>query len=479
MSGMGAVGRWSIRGRILATLLALLLFTALGAALLTGGAVMRPLVGGAMRERVEVAGYIAAEVRRATDREARAAELAEDLGVEITLREEAPRPGRNWVKRVGRGRHTVYVERAPGSPIHVPLGPPRREGARGHHGEDDDGPDRHEEDDELEGNDLDVDQAVAFLTVRFPEDLDRPGQVVALGMVFIVLLAGAAALLMSRWATQPLELASGAMARIAGGELTHRLPEVNGEAGRMAASFNEMASRVEDLVDAERRQAEAQRKLMGAVSHELRTPLARMRLQTELLRDGGAEPKRLDSLDRQIAEIDGLVGELVESLRLDRGVLALQVEPLDVGALLEACLADGVLEERPVTLEVAPDLHLRADRKRLTRVLRNLLANVARHTPPEAGVLLRASGVDDCVEIEVRDHGPGVSAEHLPHLFEPFYRAEASRSRSTGGLGLGLMLVQQIVQAHGGTVRAENAADGGLRVRVRLPTEGPGAPPAA
>lgn len=442
---------WSIRGRILATLLALLLFTALGAGIFTRGAVLQPLLGAVTKERIEVAGTIAREVRRAADREAKVAELSEELGVEITLSADRPRPSDTWVRRIGRGRHHAYVEQGPGSPIHVPLGRPGSSEA-------------------------------GFLTVRFEEDLSRPGRVVALGMLLLVFVAGVGALLMSRWATRPLDLAGEAMARIAGGELGHRLPEGAGEAGRMARSFNEMAGQVQAAIAAERRHVEGQRRLMGAVSHELRTPLARMRLQTELLRDAGADPARVASLERQIGEIDELVGELVESLRMEGGAVALSLGEVHLAGLLAEALADVDLGDRPVTVEVPEDLRLRADGRRLLRVLRNLLSNVARYTPADAPVAVEARALPpedgaegERVELQVRDGGPGVPPSELPHLFEPFYRVEGSRSRTTGGLGLGLMLVRQIVQAHAGSVTASRAPEGGLQLTIRLPQGGPSA----
>jgi len=216
---------------------------------------------------------------------------------------------------------------------------------------------------------------------------------------------------------------------------------------------------------------------MAAVSHELRTPLARMRLNIELLRDqaDASTDPRLASLGGDIAEIDGLVEELLESARLERGVMALRLTSVRLDELFGEALGTIDLEERHIHLTVAPDLELVADERRLLRAINNLLSNIARYTPADTEVFLSAKRAsEDTIALEVADNGPGVSSEALQRLFDPFYRAEGSRSRSTGGLGLGLMLVRQIIEAHGGAITAsprDASADAhrGLRFEIMLP----------
>jgi len=428
------VKAWGLRARLLLSILALLVFTGLGAWGVTSGGVLKRLVGGVLEERVEVAAYIAREVRLADDREARAAELAEALGVQIEVSEDRPKPGSTWSRRIRAGHLRAWVERGPSTPIHVPLG------RRG-------------------------DPEAGFLTVRFPSDLDRPTRLVALGLAVLVLLAALGAWVMSRWVVRPLEYTTVAMGRVEAGELSHRLPEGADLTGQIGRAFNAMAGRVEGLVT-------GQRRLLAAVSHELRTPLTRMRLQLEMLRQEGAAEERLASLERQIGEVDSLIGELVESSRLSEGVLALRAEEVDVRALFEEALALVDLGERPVALAVPDGLSLSADRRRLLRVCTNLLSNIGRYTPATASVWLAARpDADDTVRIEVSDDGPGVPDAVLPELFTPFFRVEASRSKATGGLGLGMMLVRQIVVAHGGAVGAEARPGGGLRVWLCLPAQ--------
>jgi signal transduction histidine kinase len=150
-------------------------------------------------------------------------------------------------------------------------------------------------------------------------------------------------------------------------------------------------------------------------------------------------------------------------------VMALRRTPIDVLDLCVQALGAVDLGERTVSLDVPEGLEVEADERRLLRVLTNLLSNVARYTPAAVAVTLRAAREGDAVALTVADRGPGVPEADLARLFDPFFRAEGSRSRATGGLGLGLMLVRQIAEAHGGSVSAESREGGGLSVTVRVP----------
>lgn len=418
----------TLRLRVFLGMTALLVVTLVLWAGATGG-LLRPTFGRVVEERVDIALYMAKRIEESPDPRRAVDRLGEEVGVDARLGRRPPRDMVHRAKVVERDGREILVLNAPGSPIAVPLESHRR---------------------------------AAWLMIRFPADLDRPRRFIvgAVGLLFIVAMG--AAVLASRWMLKPLELARDAMRRVADGDLTHRVPEGADAAGKMGETFNEMAGRVEGLV-------RGQRDLMAAVSHELRTPLTRMRLQVEMLRDTGADPARLATLEADIADVDGLVEELLESARLDQGVMALRRTELDVMDVCTQALGGVDLGDRPVSLEVDPGLTVFADERRLVRVLSNLLSNVGRYTPAEAEVTLAAARDDLAVSLMVADRGPGVSSEKLPRLFDPFFRAETSRSRATGGLGLGLMLVRQIAEAHGGGVVAENREGGGLSVTVRLP----------
>ena len=269
-------------------------------------------------------------------------------------------------------------------------------------------------------------------------ELDRPwrrmgGFLLVVG-VLVVLLAG----LIVRRALAPLDTTRAAMDRMAAGDLEHRLPDEGPtELRQAAAAFNTMADRVDGMLRSER-------ELMAGISHELRTPLTRLQLELALLED--REPERAAAMRADLGEIETLIGEMLSLSRMQLGHAEVEAEELDLADLVD--------------LPVEGSLPLEGDRRLLTRALDNLVRNAERYagSPPR----LRVEGRTLLVE----DEGPGVPEEALDRLFEPFFRVETSRDRKQGGTGLGLMIVRQVVELHGGRVRAENRPEGGLRIRL-------------
>lgn len=230
------------------------------------------------------------------------------------------------------------------------------------------------------------------------------------------------------------------------------------ELGELAAQVNTMAQDIRAMLD-------AKRGLLLAVSHELRSPLTRARLNAELVAEGSAR----DALLRDLGEMRDLIGDLLESERLAQGHAALQRERCDLNALVRDTVA-GHFASAGLQLRLQADLPAAMlDPVRLRLALRNLLDNALRHgatadAPPCVGT---ASG-DGWLRLSVRDFGPGVSVAQLTQLGEAFYRADAARQRSTGGVGLGLYLCQLVAQAHGGRLQLRNAQPG-LEVVLELP----------
>jgi signal transduction histidine kinase len=276
--------------------------------------------------------------------------------------------------------------------------------------------------------------------------------------LFLWILSGAVA----RRLTRPLE----ELARVAGdigrGVYSARVRlgrHGHGEAQVLAEAMNDMAARIE-------RQVTDQRELLAAVSHELRTPLGHMRLLTELARDGVNVEKSFDQLDREVMEMDALVGDLLASSRIDFKALSKdRIDAVEAGrrALERAGLEDDKLI---VTGEREPGM-IEADATLLGRALANLLDNAKKHG---GGVLaLRIEAGDGVVSFEVEDDGRGLGAGEEARIFEPFYRRPDEKAREQGSLGLGLSLVQRIAEAHGGRTRASNRAEGGARIGMELP----------
>jgi signal transduction histidine kinase len=267
--------------------------------------------------------------------------------------------------------------------------------------------------------------------------------------------------------TAPLRRMSESMDRIAAGELAHRV-RVRGrdEGARIGRSFNAMADRVRAMVV-------GQKELMASVSHELRSPLARMKVGLELLREGQGGPDRIADLESEVDAIDALVGELLLASRLDLQTVPLQPVELAVAELAREAWERVAAEasRRGATLELRLDPggeRVVADRSLAVRTLGNLFENAVRHA---GGGRITLSGErrGRRVEIRVADEGPGVAPPDLARLFEPFFRADRSRSPAGGTGGLGLMIVERAVAAHGGTARASLADPHGLVVTFDLP----------
>lgn len=279
----------------------------------------------------------------------------------------------------------------------------------------------------------------------------------------VVLWAASAAI---AWRlTRPLEELVRVTQAIGAGDLAARVRlgrHQTGEVGALADSVNEMAGRIE-------RQLREERALLAAVSHELRSPLTRLRLLVELARgEGGAA--RLDELEREIIDIDALLGKLLASSRLEFGALGLETmsaRELGVRALEVAGADPSLLDDTTdgTVVEVDPTL--------IGRALGNLVENAARHGGgiTRLSVLLtNTAGREPRVQFEVTDDGPGFPPGSLEHAFEAFYSSRTSETtKGSGSLGLGLALVARIARAHGGRAFAENRSDGGARAVLELP----------
>ncbi len=314
-------------------------------------------------------------------------------------------------------------------------------------------------------------QTVATLAMTRPED--DPGnsqRAFRWGLLRIGAVGLLGVILVSLYLTAPLRRMGRSMDRITAGELDHRAPaRGRDEVAHVGRSFNAMADRIQTVI-------RGQKELMAGVSHELRSPLGRMKLNLELLREAGGDPKRVDAMGREVDALDEMVAELLVASRLDLGSATLRPEPLAMPALVdeawERVRAPAESAGIELALELADDaIDVAVDRGLTIRLLGNLFENAVRHGGV-GPVVLRGERIEERVRISVRDAGPGVDPDQLPHLFDPFYRADPSRSRKTGGTGLGLMIVRRAVEAHGGTVQALCPDPGGLEIRFDLPVPG-------
>ncbi|NUK07323.1 HAMP domain-containing histidine kinase [Streptomyces lunaelactis] len=240
------------------------------------------------------------------------------------------------------------------------------------------------------------------------------------------------------------------------------------ETGYLAAAFNDLTARREQL--------EAQRKAMVSdIAHELRTPLTNIRGWLEVTRDGllPPDPDLIASLHDEALLLQHIIDDLQDLAAVDAGTLRLHREPVGVDELVAQVVSAhrSRAEAAGIRLRTrtTPGLWLDADPVRMRQALGNLVANALRHTPADGTVTVTARQAGDLAVLTVEDTGGGIAPEDLPHVFERFWRAEKSRSRRTGGSGLGLSIVRQLVEAHGGTVTADSPPGAGAAFTVRLP----------
>jgi two-component system sensor histidine kinase BaeS len=273
---------------------------------------------------------------------------------------------------------------------------------------------------------------------------------------------------LSRQILRPVGELKAAAARMESGDLDVQV-QVRGrdEIADLGRTFNSMASR---LAETER----LRRQLVSDVAHELRSPVTNLRCTLEAIQDGLAPADRasIDALHEETLFLQRLISDLQELALAEAGRLTLNLGDVDLEDVMRR--AASAMAKAPgavITVAVNADLpRIVGDADRLEQVLRNLLSNARRHTPADGSISVGASPEDAVVRITVQDTGAGIPSEHLPHVFDRFYRADQSRARATGGAGLGLAIARQIVAAHGGVIEATSAGAGlGTTFTIDIP----------
>ena len=325
------------------------------------------------------------------------------------------------------------------------------------------------------------DQALSQIDVRIPEIVRSQSAQLARDVQSTVLVAvgvsGFLAILAGTWLfwqiTRPLTRLRDAAEQIAAGKLDTRVQvKSKDEVGRVGLAFNHMAGELQ--------RQEGLRKVMVAdIAHELRTPLSVMQVNLEAMKDDllPASPEELDGLHHEVIRLSRLVEDLRLLSLADSGNLHLRSDLIDVNALVETAVrrmkpqaeAQGVilgatLSSKPATIV--------GDEDKLHQVLANLMSNALRFTPSGKRVEVGVQADLQQVTLQVADEGQGIDPTDLPDLFEPFFKGDRARSRNDSGSGLGLSIVKQLVELHGGQVQAGLPESGGLQVTVWLPAAG-------
>ena len=296
----------------------------------------------------------------------------------------------------------------------------------------------------------------------------------------IAVLAAIVSILFSRTITRPLAKLTGAAHVLASGDYSARVTtHSQSEVGELATTFNEMATRLEKDVDELRKQEFWRRELIMNITHDLATPLTAIAGLGESLVDGVNQDREdFEATGRIIVRETLRLRRLVQDLHLmakvEAGAMQPQPKVLRLAAVVDEALAVLAPEFERANVEplnnVAFDLPpALADPDMLMRVFSNLCDNALRHTPSGGTVIVEARQQGNMLEVAVTDSGKGIPPEALARVFDRFYRADTSRQVRTGGSGLGLTIVRAIVEAHGGTIRAENASQGGARFIFTLP----------
>jgi len=294
-----------------------------------------------------------------------------------------------------------------------------------------------------------------------------------------LLILGIGSFLTARSIVRPLRDLSRVARAFGAGDLRARSGSRRGdELGDVARAFDEMGARIEHLLVTEK-------ELLANVSHELRTPLARIRVALDIAGEGEAAEGRLSmaEIGLDLAELETLIDDIMTTARLEvaggpsaASHFALRLEKIGADVLCESAAERFRSRHaaRALEVDVKKDLPLLdADPVLFRRVLDNLLVNAHKYSPDgAAAITLRAFRGATGIVFELEDRGIGIAEDDLAHVFTPFFRVDRSRTRGTGGVGLGLTLARRVVEAHGGTIEVESAPGAGTTMRIELPVRG-------
>jgi signal transduction histidine kinase len=281
--------------------------------------------------------------------------------------------------------------------------------------------------------------------------------IVGLGLTFLLL--GYAAV---NWLFKPISAIRAGAEHIGRGNFDHRIETIRrDELGDLAADINKLAADVQNMLD-------AKRALLLGISHELRTPLSRMRLIIEFIDDD----KQQQEIKAELIEMEKIIVSLLEAERLNSRHEPLSRSEVRVHALVEELIDDFFDRDRD-RIQIIDHSHgavAKIDEARVSLLLKNLVSNALRYSPANSGpVELTIDSQDAELVLRVRDHGPGISPDHAEHIGEPFYRGDPSRTRDTGGTGLGLYLATLVARAHGGSLELIDTEGQGACFEARLP----------
>ncbi|MEE9216861.1 MAG: HAMP domain-containing sensor histidine kinase, partial [Anaerolineales bacterium] len=282
--------------------------------------------------------------------------------------------------------------------------------------------------------------------------------------------------------TQRLKVLDRAANRLSEGDFSVRV-DIAGrdEVAELGQAFNVMAERLEHAERESEQLEKARREFIAGASHDLRTPLSALRAMLDAIAEGVVEDPTdyIRRSQRVITQMSNLTDDLVELATLDSAATPLERSPGSIEEVIEAAMEGAALRAETKGVELTGPVHndlplIPMATDKIGRVLQNLLDNAIDHTGSGGEVAVSTLESNGTVEVAVQDTGEGIQRENLPYVFERFYRGEKSRSRAnteSGGVGLGLAIAKELVEAHGGTIWAESGSEGGTRITFALPKE--------
>lgn len=300
--------------------------------------------------------------------------------------------------------------------------------------------------------------------------IDATNRALLVGGVIAALVAILLALMLSQNILRPIKVMNEAVNQIAAGNLSQQVDiSDKGEIGELTRAFNEMAKILETV-------EQLRRNMVTDVAHELRTPLSNIRGYLEAIQDGVIEPDStlIASLHEEALQLNRLVDDLQELALAEAGQLNLVYQQVNIQEVVDQSLdmiqPKAAAKQLTIRKQVPDNLPpINADRGRISQILGNLLSNAITHSPVGGEIDVQVKTINSQIETCISNTGPGIEMEDLPFIFERFYRTDRSRSRTTGGAGLGLAIVRQLVKAHGGKIRAESELNKGTRFIFSLP----------
>lgn len=280
-----------------------------------------------------------------------------------------------------------------------------------------------------------------------------PAVVVILSIIILALI------IMIRWILRPIrELEKGVRA-VSSGDFSYQVP-VKGkdELASLSRAYNEMREKIQSML-------KLKEQLLVDISHELRSPLTRLKVALEMMETG----KFQDEMKEDAEEMSTMINSLLDNYRLGNSLAEIDSTPVNMGELVGKTISRGS-SDRTVLKPSPHDCIVPGDEKLLQRMVHNIFSNAEKYSPT-GNIMVNLERENEQCVLTVTDQGPGIDPDHIGHVFEPFYRADPSRNRETGGFGLGLSICKRIVEAHGGTITLANMEPGGLAVTVKLPIQ--------